>query len=148
MSDLFENLKKMKQKPKKFDDLPDMQSDGEDGLAKFDLVAFKDEGIEGIKKMFTRQGKPAPEIKVVGVSVHVVFLNPDDPNREEMAISEIVAWHKKCGDPKRFLAGKLEEMDGCQDGDCSCGECEEKKSMDPDEQPYDPKNKYNGMMYG
>jgi len=146
MSDLFENLKKMKQKPKKFDDLPDMQVDGEDGLAKFDLVAFKDEGLDGIKKMFARQGKPAPEIKVVGVSVHVVLLNPDDPKREEMAISEIVAWHKKCGDPKKYLAGKFSNMDN---EECSCGECEhEKESMDPEEQPYEPKNKYNGMMYG
>ena len=146
MSDLFENLKRMKQKPKKFDDLPDMQVDGEDGLAKFDLVAFKDEGLEGIKKMFARQGKPAPEMKVVGVSVHVVLLNPNDPKREEMAISEIVAWHKKCGDPKKYVQGKLEEMDS---DECSCGNCEhEKEHMDPEEQPYEPKNKYNWMMYG
>ena len=87
--------------------------------------------------MFASQGKPAPEIKVVGVSVHVVLLNPDDPKREEMAISQIVAWHKKCGDPRKYLAGN------------SFGECEhDKENMDPEEQPYDPKNKYNGMMYG
>ena len=56
MSDLFENLKRMKQKPKKFDDLPDMQSDGEDGLANFDLVAFKDEGLDGIKRCLPVRG--------------------------------------------------------------------------------------------
>lgn len=146
MSDLFENLKRMKQKPKKFDDLPDMSIDGEGGLNQFDLVGFKNEGIEGLRKIFTQQGKPAPEVKVVGVSVHVVLLNPDDPNRQEMAVSEIVAWHKKCGDPRKFLGGDVGEIGEVS---CGCGECESKKeSMDPDEQPYDPKSKYNGMMYG
>jgi hypothetical protein len=149
-SDLFDKLRQMQKKRKTFDELPDMQKDGEDGIANFNLVKFKESALEGLKEQFRRQGKNPPEVKIVGVALHAILLNPDDSKREEMAHSEMVAWHKDCGDPERFLGeGKDDRCD-------SCGSTEEEtlkklKAMlgdsDGDDAPYNP-GKYDGMMYG
>ena len=161
MSDLFDKLKKMQERSKKnrtFDELPDMlTSTAGDSVKDFDLEDFTKHGLEGLRQQFRAQGKKVPEMKVVGVAVHVIMVNPDDPKREQMAHSEFVAWHKDCGNPDNFLNEEVRE--DCKNGnceDCKNGNCEESEavknimrgmSQDPDEQPYKP-NKYDGHMFG
>lgn len=144
MTDLFDKLRQMQNKRKTFDELPDMAIDAsEDGLKKFDLSKLREDSFNGIKADFERNGKKAPEMKVVGISLHVIMLNPDDPKREEIAHTEVMAWHKKCGDPRRFM--------GDNDDECHCGDSGGCSSSckDPDEQPYRPnKLKDDSRMYG
>lgn len=146
-SDLFDKLRQMQRKKKTFDELPDMNTlDGDDGLAKFDLMKFKEDGLNGIREGFEREGKQPPEMKVVAVAIKVVLLNPMDPKRDDIAMAEVVAWHKHCGDPKNFMNNDDEEG-------CSCGEESQNDKIarmlngDGDEPPYRP-GKYEGTMYG
>jgi hypothetical protein len=151
MSDLIDKLKKMQtmsRKNKTFDELPDMAtSTGKDSISNFNLKEFTDSMLEGIKEEFKAHGAKVPEMKVVGVGIHVIMVNPDDPKREEMAIREIVAWHRDCGNPDRFLNNNT------SDKECSCEEEEainklrELLSQNPEEQPYKA-GKYDGYMYG
>lgn len=155
MSDLFDKLKKMQERSKKnrtFDELPDMlTSTAGDSVKDFDLEDFTKHGLEGLRQQFRAQGKKVPEMKVVGVAVHVIMVNPDDPKREQMAHSEFVAWHKDCGNPDNFLKEDGEVCEDCKNGNCDESESVKNimrgMSHDPDEQPYKP-NKYDGHMFG
>lgn len=140
MTDLYDRLRQLKMKApskaKSFDEMPDMKVvDGRfDG---FDMESFVKSGLEGIRESFENQGEKAPEMKIVGLTLHVLMLNPDDEKREQIAHTEVIAWHKDCGDIRQFAHHESENCD-CDD-DC--------KKQNNEEQPYKA-GKYEGAMYG
>ena len=146
--DLFDKLRKLQQKKameiKKFDDMPDMtMKDGK--FEKLDMEKFKTESLAKLKDEFRNRGEKVPDMKVVGVTLHVLMCNPD--NREQIAHTQIVAWNKDAGDPRLYL-GADSRTESCGDGKCD-DKCDSncKNEDDGENQPYKA-NKYNGNMYG
>ena len=139
MTDLYDRLRQLKMKTpskaKSFDEMPDMKVvDGK--FEGFDLAGFREHGLEGIRNEFISRGEKIPDMKVVGITLHVLMLNPDDEKREQIAHTEVVAWHKDCGDIRQFVHNET---------NCECeNDCEKPQN---EEQPYKA-GKYEGAMYG
>lgn len=113
---------------KTFDDYPDLRADN--GLENFDLKAFSDSAIDGLSEKLKEGGRESVPMKIVGVSLHLIMLNPDDESKTDIVHTELVAWHKNCGNPKKLLSRSLGEIDAqmikTEHKDCD-GECGEEK---------------------
>jgi len=141
MTDMYDKLRQLKVKQpvarKKFSELPDMKVE-DNRFVGFDLDGLVKTGLEGIRENFIEQGEKAPEMKIVGITLHVLMLKPDcEENNEMVALTDVVAWHKDVGDVQNLLTN-YQTMEQKCDSNCN---------HNSEEQPYKA-NKYEGAMYG
>jgi hypothetical protein len=133
---LLDKLKSMSQKvTKKFDDLPDMRADGT--IDKIPIKRIADETLTRMQEDAQAAGFKL-EAKVIGVAVRILVLDPEDESRTHVVTSEIVMSH-----PEINLRKLLETVDTMPDLDAR-----QMMSHDPDDEPYEPKSKVDGFMYG
>jgi hypothetical protein len=131
---VLDKLKRLSKK-KRFDDLPDMRND--ESLDDIDLRQMADNCAERIMADAKANGFDNLEVKLVGVGVYLMVLDPTDESRNKMVLSPMVVAHKDIGFEEMMSASAL-----LKDTDAS-------KMMNNEEQEYKPdKARYEGHMYG
>jgi|PlaIllAssembly_1097288.scaffolds.fasta_scaffold02627_2 hypothetical protein len=133
---VLEKLKKLTKK-RTFDEMPDMCKNG---IEDFDLPEVAKACVEKIKHDGKEHGYENIEVKVVAIGVYCLVLNPNDKTRQEMVVSPMVVADKDVNFNEIMQYNPM-----LRDTDAS-------KIVNPDgdEQEYkpDPKNDYDGHMYG
>lgn len=120
---------------KKFDDLPDMRIDG--SIDKFVASDFAKDSIKILQEDAKKSGIDL-EVKVVGVALRIVLLDPADLTRTHIATTEVAMTH-----PDLDLRELLSNSDILEDIDLD----KIKHKHHDEEQPYAAGN-YEGNMYG
>lgn len=134
---VLEKLRTLSRKTRrKFDDLPDMRKDG--SIERFNVSDFTKETISIMQEDAKNAGFDL-EVKIVGVAVRVVMLDPDDKSRTKIVTTEIAITH-----PDIDLNDLLSTSDSIDEIN---GDRLLHKHND-DEPPYKPEGKYDGHMYG
>jgi hypothetical protein len=134
--ELLDKLRAFSQKARKrFDDLPDMRTDGSIEKVKIDQLATD---ALGMMEKDAEEAGFKLEAKVVGVALRVVMLDPQDPTRTKMVTTEIALTH-----PKLNLRDLLSDTESAPEIDMS-----RLMNEDGDNTPYEAKSKPDGFMYG
>jgi hypothetical protein len=136
---IFDKLKSLsKPMKKKFDDLPDMVKDG--SIERFNLNTYANDVVKAIVKDAKEVGGFDLEVKVVGIGVRVVLVDPSDETRTRIATTSIEVGH-----PDLDMGELLSTADILppSDGNRILHAGDEKE----DDPPYRP-GKYDGVMYG
>jgi hypothetical protein len=132
---MLQRIRELSRKARKrFDDLPDMRTDGT--IKKVDMEVLANDSLAVMVKDAEQAGFKL-EANIVGVALRVVMLDPDDATRTKIVTTEIAITHPKVD--LRELMAVAESMNEIDANRLIHG---------ADEPPYEPKSKYDGLMYG
>ncbi len=136
---VLDKLRTLSLNRKGFDDFPDMMADGT--IEGINIKELAEESVKALQVDGEASGMGKMEVKVVGIGVRVLMLDPNDKSRKRIATTEIIRLHPKIN---------LDELDVSAEHLPSVSEeklIDAQNHIDPENAPYKP-NSYDGHMFG